>query len=100
MLANLQGFTWAHSSAAARLLRIFVEKRVAKERQNFLERGTQELNPNTLFPETPITGNTQQLGNFLGIDSALVIKMLIVQVCCFSLTVCCKKAKQEGKADC
>lgn len=80
MLAHSQGFTWAHSSVAARLLIIFIGKRVAKERQNFLERENQELNTNTLIPETPIMGNTQQLSNYLGIGSALVIKMLTVQV--------------------
>lgn len=49
MLANLQGCTWAHSSAAARLLRIFVEKRVAKF--------PRERNPRA-EPKHPVPRNT------------------------------------------
>jgi len=63
VLAHPQGFARAHSGITAGLLTTSIEKRAAKGRQNILERGTEDLNPNTPFPGTPITGTMEQLGN-------------------------------------
>lgn len=56
-----RGASPATQQCGSQVMAIFVAKRVAEERRNFLERGTQELN--TLFPGTPVTGDTQQGSN-------------------------------------